>query len=85
LAYANLKFDHQRYTEIPTQEVKYVHYNWGWEKPINGSGSDYYTDTFDQSVYYLDGDYFIQAFAEDDVKVELDNQMYINRCQTIAV
>ncbi|PLR80670.1 PA14 domain-containing protein, partial [Bacillus sp. V33-4] len=57
---------------------KPVHYNWGWGSPGNGIPADNFTALFDQSGNYA-GDYFVQTFADDGVKVEADGQWLIDR------
>jgi hypothetical protein len=58
---------------------KPVHYNWGWESPGSGVPADHFTSDFNQSGNYHGGDYFLQTFADDGVKVEADGKTLINR------
>jgi beta-N-acetylglucosaminidase len=58
---------------------KPVHYNWGWGSPQKGVPADRFTAIFDQSTTFRAGDYFIQTFADDGVKVEVDGKFPINR------
>ncbi|MEC1525885.1 PA14 domain-containing protein [Neobacillus niacini] len=76
---AKLSLNYKKFQEIPTQSVGTVRYNWGFNSPGNGISSDYFTGVFDQSKYFLKGDYFIQTLADDGVKVEVDGQFPINR------
>ena len=76
---ASLSFDYQRFAKLPVQVGKEVRNNWGWGSPGNGIPADYFTADFDQSGNYASGDYFLQAFADDGVKVEVDGQTLINR------
>ncbi|PLR82605.1 PA14 domain-containing protein, partial [Bacillus sp. V33-4] len=77
---ANLKFDIKKLSpnRIYYQQNLDVQYHWG-----NGSPSSFPADgfeaVFDQSGYYPGGDYFLQTFADDGVKVEVDGQLLINR------
>jgi beta-N-acetylglucosaminidase len=76
---ANLSFDYHLYTQFPVKTGKTVRQNWGWGSPGNGAGADYFMADYDQSGSYLAGDYFLQAFADDGVKVEVDGKTLINR------
>ncbi|MEH7010050.1 PA14 domain-containing protein [Neobacillus niacini] len=75
---AGIKVDAQESVFIPTPGQP-VHYNWGSGSPSPGLPADKFTATFDQSQFYVSGDYFIQARADDGVKVEVDNQFLIDR------
>ncbi|MCC5803164.1 PA14 domain-containing protein [Rossellomorea vietnamensis] len=74
---ANIKF---KMNELPTysQKVTDVHHNWGSGSP-SGLPNDHFYGYFDQSTSFKGGDYFIQTFADDGVKVQLDGQSIINR------
>ncbi|WP_462410946.1 PA14 domain-containing protein [Neobacillus sp. Marseille-QA0830] len=74
-----LSFDFQRFGQLPVQIEREVRHNWGWGNPANGVAGDYFTADFDQSGDYAAGDYFLQAFADDGVKVEADGETLINR------
>ncbi|MEH7356564.1 PA14 domain-containing protein, partial [Neobacillus drentensis] len=58
---------------------KGAHYNWGYGSPASGYPSDYFVADIDQSGTYAKGDYFLQTFADDGVKVEVDGETKINR------
>ncbi|MEH7356404.1 PA14 domain-containing protein, partial [Neobacillus drentensis] len=58
---------------------KEAHYNWGYGSPASGYPSDYFVADIDQSGTYAKGDYFLQTFADDGVKVEVDGETKINR------
>ncbi|WP_066055761.1 PA14 domain-containing protein [Robertmurraya korlensis] len=79
VALAKLSFGYQKYTVMPTKIGKEVRYNWGWGSPGNGIPSDYFTGIFDQSGSYASGDYFVQTFADDGVKVEINGNNLIDR------
>ncbi|MFX3622666.1 MAG: PA14 domain-containing protein [Ectobacillus sp.] len=55
-----------------------VHYNWGWEGP-SGYPTDYFNAIFTQNKSLTAGDYFIQTFADDNIKVEVDGQTKLDR------
>ncbi|MBY0146315.1 PA14 domain-containing protein [Neobacillus niacini] len=76
---ANLFVDVKHFTQIPTQLGKEVHYNWGSGSAGKGKPADKFTAVFDQTQVLAGGDYFIQAQADDGVKVEVDGQLPINR------
>lgn len=79
VALAKLSLEYKKYTEMPTKIGKEVRYNWGWGSPIPGIPTDYFTGVFDQSGSYESGDYFIQTFADDGVKVEVNGENLIDR------
>lgn len=58
---------------------KPVHYNLGWGSHGSGVSPDNFTAIFNQSGDYSSGDYFLQTFADDGVKVEVDGTTLINR------
>ncbi|MFS0775275.1 PA14 domain-containing protein [Neobacillus sp. 3P2-tot-E-2] len=76
---AYLSFDYQRLEQLPVLTGKTVHYNWGSGGIGVGQPSDYFLAEFDQSGTYEGGDYFLQAVADDGVKVEVDGKTLINR------
>ncbi|PLR90780.1 PA14 domain-containing protein [Bacillus sp. T33-2] len=79
VALAKLSFNFHRLSELPVVYAKQIRNNWGWGSPGNGISGDYFTAVFDQSGSYPAGDYFLQTFADDGVKVEVDGQWPINR------
>lgn len=76
---ANLSMNYQPFVAMPTQIGGEVHYNWGSGSPSSGVPNDKFTALFDQSQAFTSGDYFIQAIADDGVRVEVDEQWMINR------
>jgi subtilisin family serine protease/uncharacterized protein YbcV (DUF1398 family) len=76
---ANISLSYNKYMEIPTVMGKEVHYNWGSGSPGLGLPINYFIGVFDQSGVYSEGDYFIQTFADDGVKVEVNGQSVIDR------
>lgn len=65
-------------SKVYNQTIKDVHYNWGAGSP-KGVCSDYFTAYFDQTRDFAAGDYFVQTYADDGVKVEFDGKYPINR------
>ncbi|MBB6454001.1 g-D-glutamyl-meso-diaminopimelate peptidase, partial [Salirhabdus euzebyi] len=65
--------------KIPTIVGKSVHYNWGLGSPGPEIPSDDFSAEFDQSGIYKNGDYFIQTYADDGIKVEIDGETFIDR------
>lgn len=76
---AKLSFNYKLMTQMPTKVGNTVRYNWGWGSPGTGIPADYFSGIFDQSGTYSSGDYFLQTFADDGVKVEVDGKTLINR------
>ncbi|MFZ3590412.1 PA14 domain-containing protein [Bacillus sp. DJP31] len=76
---AKLAFDYKKMAQMPTVTGKDVQKNWGWGSPGTGIPADYFMGVFDQSGTYSSGDYFIQTFADDGVKMEVNGQWPINR------
>ncbi|NMD68806.1 SH3 domain-containing protein [Bacillus sp. DNRA2] len=77
---ANLKFN---YEKISTDNVFYqfsnqVFQNWGSAGP-ESLPTDRFEAYFDQSQTFNSGDYFIQTVADDRIKVQVDNDLKINR------
>jgi beta-N-acetylglucosaminidase len=66
-------------TVFTPEPGKAVHYNWGWGSPKSGVPADNFSAVFDQSGNFADGDYFLQTFADDGIKVEVDGKFPINR------
>ncbi|WP_246010339.1 PA14 domain-containing protein, partial [Bacillus yapensis] len=56
-----------------------VHYNWGAGSPEKGIPNDNFGAIFNQSGFYSKGDYFIQTFADDKVKVSINGNKIIDR------
>jgi beta-N-acetylglucosaminidase/Zn-finger nucleic acid-binding protein/SH3-like domain-containing protein/ribosomal protein L31E len=64
-----------QYSKIPHKifkDVDSVHYNWGAGSPT-GLPNEYYTAEFQQIKSLAAGDYFIQALADDGVRVKINN------------
>ncbi|PLR83136.1 hypothetical protein CU635_09640, partial [Bacillus canaveralius] len=78
-ARAYLNFDFQPIAQFSEKTGKSVFYNWGSGSPRSGIPSDFFSAIFDQSNSFSAGDYFIQALADDGVKVEVDGNMLIDR------
>ncbi|WP_246200106.1 PA14 domain-containing protein, partial [Salirhabdus euzebyi] len=76
---ANVSFKYEQYNQVETIVGKEVHYNWDKGSPEYGVSSDYFMTSFDQSGMYGRGDYFIQTFADDGIKVEVNEQKVIDR------
>ncbi|MDQ0231429.1 beta-N-acetylglucosaminidase/single-stranded DNA-binding protein/SH3-like domain-containing protein [Metabacillus malikii] len=74
---AYLTFNYTKMSERQIEKVKNVEYNWGNSGPL-GMPTDNFTALFDQSGTY-NGDYFIQSFADDGIKVEADGKLLIDR------
>ncbi|MCB5935972.1 glucosaminidase domain-containing protein [Caldibacillus thermoamylovorans] len=78
---AYLNFD---YKKVSSNNVFYkyggeVAYNWGMNSPGPGFPADHFETLFEQEKWYSRGDYFIQATADNGVKVEVDGEVKINR------
>lgn len=76
---AQLDFNYHKFGELPVEKVRDVKKNWGRSSPGAGIGADHFTATFDQSGVYNTGDYFIQTFADDGVRVEVNQNLLIDR------
>lgn len=71
------------YFQTPNSKMKktttLVHNNWGYNSPNSEISKDYFYAVFDQTRDFTAGDYFVQTFADDGVKVEIDDELKINR------
>lgn len=76
---AHMAFDYQRMAEMAPRSIRNVQYNWGAGSPETGIPADNFIAEFDQSGTYAAGDYFIQTFADDGVKVEANGNLIIDR------
>ncbi len=61
-----------------------LHLNWGYDKPMTGVGTNNFSASFTQTINVQDSqkDYFLQAFADDGVRMYLDNKLYIDGWST---
>jgi beta-N-acetylglucosaminidase len=60
-----------------------VHYNWGDASPLSGMPKDGFSASFYKKI--ADGsDYFVETYADDGVKVSVDNKALINRWSNSA-
>jgi beta-N-acetylglucosaminidase len=77
---SNLSFDYQKVSSIKVfyEASDQISYNWGNGGP-EGFGVDNFKALFDQSRYFNAGDYFIQTYADDGVKVQVDGKWLIDR------
>jgi beta-N-acetylglucosaminidase/RNase P/RNase MRP subunit p29 len=75
---ANLSFSYSPLSKMQEQRMRSVGFNWGSGSP-SGQPSDYFMGIFNQSGVYSAGDYFVQTFADDGVKVEADGKWLVNR------
>lgn len=76
---AHLSFNLTKLKDLGNIATKKVEYNWGSNSPRSGFPVDNFTAIYNQSGTYSSGDYFIQAFADDGVKVQVDGNLLINR------
>ncbi|RTR36418.1 hypothetical protein EKG37_02355, partial [Robertmurraya yapensis] len=74
---AHLKLTYRAFPVLAKADQD-VHYNWGYGSPV-GFPNDYFMGVFDQSRHFARGDYFVQTFADDAVKVEVDGKSVIDR------
>ncbi|MRH41309.1 SH3 domain-containing protein, partial [Aquibacillus halophilus] len=61
-----------------------VHYNWGIGQPNSDLPADNFTGLFESSRQFAKGDYFIQSFADDGVRVKVDDQTIIDRLTSFS-
>jgi hypothetical protein len=61
----------------PSEPIDAVHFNWGSESP-DGVCEDSFSATFQQEIQSDGGDYFIQAYADDQAKVDVDGKNVID-------
>ncbi len=71
-------------TVKPGKPVGSVHFNWGTGSPVYGMGINDFCAEFDKVVYTDGRDYFAQTFADDGVRVKLNDQDIINRWSNSA-
>ncbi len=73
---ANVLSSQTAYTQLdPNGEV---HYNWGSGAPAGFPSQQFQAD-FVQNKQLSGGDYFVQSFADDGIKVSVDNNLVIDR------
>jgi len=62
-----------------------IHFNWGYGSPINGIPKDSFTATFTKDLK-VDGktDYFIKTFADDGIRVKVNDVAIIDRWSNSA-
>lgn len=77
---AHLQLD---YSKVSSQKIFYqyngeVRSNWGLGGPA-GLPIDNFEALYEQNKYLNSGDYFVQAFADDGIKVDVDGNMVIDR------
>lgn len=82
---AQLTVNYSSFYKLPAQRAGEVHYNWGLDSPGNGAPADYFTAVFDQSREFTKGDYFIQTFADDGIKVDVNGKWLIDRWNNPSV
>ncbi|WP_051317209.1 PA14 domain-containing protein, partial [Ectobacillus panaciterrae] len=56
-----------------------IAFNWGSNAPMPSIGSDNFSAVFYENRNVTAGDYFIQTFADDNVRVEVDGKPVIDR------
>ncbi|WP_407269360.1 PA14 domain-containing protein [Radiobacillus sp. PE A8.2] len=56
-----------------------IRYNWGKSNPQTGFPVDHFHALFDQSRDFDGQEYFLQTFADDGIRVNVDGQLRINR------
>ncbi|MFC4558012.1 PA14 domain-containing protein [Virgibacillus kekensis] len=62
-----------------TEKAKSVHYNWGYGSPSSKIKNNNFSVEIDQTQSLNSGDYFIQTFADDRVRVRYNSEYLINR------
>ncbi len=78
---ANVLSSKTVYTQLdPNGEV---HYNWGSGGPAGFPSQQFQAD-FVQNKQLSGGDYFVQSFADDGIKVSVDDNVVINRWSAAA-
>jgi len=57
-----------------------LHLNWGYDKPMTGVGTNNFSASFARTMNVQESqkDYFLQAFADDGVRMYVDNKLYID-------
>jgi beta-N-acetylglucosaminidase/single-stranded DNA-binding protein len=77
---ASISVDYQKISsnKVFYNYAKQISYNWGNGGPA-GFPVDNFEAVFDQSQYLNRGDYFVQTYADDGIKVEVDGKVKINR------
>ncbi|SFI08598.1 SH3-like domain-containing protein [Bacillus sp. 71mf] len=78
---ANILSSQLAYTQLDQNGE--VHYNWGSGGPAGFPSQQFQAD-FVQNKQLSGGDYFVQSFADDGVKVSVDNNLVINRWSAAA-
>lgn len=77
---AQLYFDYKKISSKPLlyQIGGDVHYNWGEGRPNATLPADNFEAIFDQSGTYEQGDYFLQTYADDGIRVKVNGNLLVD-------